>query len=232
MTPPTLPLSAPQGDADTIDDILGVKAADPMKTRQAAALPHLELARLEEDATARTFIRAEKVISAAEALGRLPASAEAFHIIGGGHFSLFDLIPAVISLAAPASVEALHIATLSFSRDNALALVHLLDARRIGHLTFLLSHYFRATSESIAEPLVQALDARPHQARWFVVRNHAKILAFKLSDGRTVTIESSANLRSKANLEQFTVYGSPQVYAFHTGWLDSLYTKAQQGEMP
>jgi hypothetical protein len=49
-----------------------------------------------------------------------------------------------------------------------------------------------------------------------------KLIAARLTDGRTVTIESSANLRSCKNIEFMTVYGHPDVYAFHTGWMDTL----------
>lgn len=44
----------------------------------------------------------------------------------------------------------------------------------------------------------------------------------RLTDGRTITIESSANLRSCKNMEQMTLYGDPGLYSFHTGWIEGL----------
>lgn len=194
--------------------------ADPMKTPEAQALPHLDLARFEETGIDRSYIDASKVTRAAEAIGTLPRPDQAIHLIVGGQFSLWDTVPAILALATPATIDTLHLATLSFSTSNVTGLADLLDSGKVQRVTLLVSHYFRATSPEIALPAIAALEARGQ--RWFTVRNHTKLILAKLTDGRTIAIESSANLRSKANLEQMTLYGDPGVYTFHASWLDRL----------
>jgi len=68
------------------------------------------------------------------------------------------------------------------------------------------SHYFKSTSETIYNTARDAFTSRP-QAHFCSLRNHAKLLAIQLDDGRSVTVESSANLRSNKNIESMSFFG-------------------------
>jgi hypothetical protein len=53
---------------------------------------------------------------------------------------------------------------------------------------------------------------------------HAKVLCVALTDGRHYVVESSANLRSRASLEQIMLVADKGLYEFHSAWMDSLFT--------
>ena len=50
-------------------------------------------------------------------------------------------------------------------------------------------------------------------------RNHTKLILAEIA-GRCYVVESSANLRSCQNIEQFTLTQSHELFAFHAGWID------------
>ena len=119
---------------------------------------------------------------------------------------------------------------MGFSKDNIAELVALLDAGQIGRVSLICSHYFKGTSNGIWELAQAELAQRGDRARFLSIRNHCKIIALKLTDGRTVTIETSANLRSCKNIEQMTIFGHPEVYQFHVGWMNGLYAAPMTGD--
>jgi hypothetical protein len=192
-------------------------AAEKAMDAMAALAADEKLIRRRQRRSFRDLRRAE---AAAELLERLPRPDEAFHCIVRGTFALFDLVPAVLAIAAPAKIAALHIATLGFSRDNTENLCRLLDERKIGRARLLCSHYFSATSRELYQGMRDALQQRGQT--FASRRTHAKVLAMKLTNRRTVLVESSANLRSCFNIEQLTVFGDPQLYKFHIHWIERL----------
>lgn len=174
----------------------------------------------------REYRNATQARRAIEAIERLPDEREAIHLICAGQFSLWDTVPAILSLAAPAIIDQLHLASLSISIGNVQALAELLDAGKVRNAMLLLSTYFEATSRQIADPARQMLVS--HGQRYVIVRNHCKIVAAKLADGRTITVESSANLRSKTNLELMVLHGDPDLYRFHTTWMNRLHEETNR----
>ena len=117
----------------------------------------------------------------------------------------------------------LHIATLGFSRKNIEAMTQLVDAGQIMRVRLLCSHYISSTSKVIYQTAVTSFEARPERMEFLSVRTHAKLLLLAFEDGRRITVESSANLRSCKNIEQATIHGDPALYAFHRGWIDDLF---------
>lgn len=189
-------------------------------------LPHLRADRRHDARlTRRLFRDARKIKSAVEAVGKIPDADEALHLVVSGRFALWHFVPAVLALAAR-PIEELRIATLGFSRANIAALCDLIDAGRIGRASLLCSHYFQGTSAETYSYAERELGRRS-AARFVSLRSHAKLVLLRMDDGRTVTIESSANLRSCKNIEQCTVIGSPQVHDFHAGWIDQLFAEVR-----
>jgi hypothetical protein len=82
----------------------------------------------------------------------------------------------------------------------------------------LYSAYFRSNEKELTTFLSAALNQRGQ--RCTAIRNHAKIIAMQAEDGRTLIVETSANLRSCRNVEQFTFTNDPELLAFHRAWLD------------
>ena len=206
----------------------GIKTLDGSPTvddveSEMTVMPHLDNdRRIEVQGTSRSARDARQVGCAAQAINRIPNPTEAFHVVVSGKFSLWDVVPTILSFAQPATIENLHIATLGFSKTNIAELCELIDTRRVERASLLCSHYFKGTSTTIYDFAAAAFATRPH-TRFLSVRTHAKILAMKLTDGRRVVVESSANLRSCKNIEQLTIIGEPKVYDFHRGWIDSIF---------
>jgi hypothetical protein len=135
-------------------------------------------------------------------------------------------VTAVLDLSGEV-IDRLHIATLGFSRRNIESMGRLMGEERIRELRLLCSHYFAGTSPHLYQLAVDELSRRPGAA-FLSVRSHAKLLALRLQSGRVLTLESSANLRSCKNIEQLSIFGSPDLYAFHTGWMDELFTEGRE----
>lgn len=194
-------------------------------------LPHLDGDRRQEETGVDVqAIDARKVDLAAAAIDRLPGPREAWHIVTSGKFALWDYVPAVLKLVAPVTIAELHVATLSFSKPNVAQFCELLDSGQIGQAKLLASTYLRATNPDVYEFAMAEVPKRP-TAHLLLLRVHAKVVAMKLSDGRTFTIESSANLRSCKAIEQSVATGSPAVYSLHVGWIDDLYARAEAGKL-
>ena len=216
--------SLPVFDLETVPAFYASAAAD---ARNAAVELPANL-RLPRQSLKREMLHLLNVANAARHLVRLPEMGETIHAIMRGNYHAWDLVPAVLRLAAPATIEYLGVATLGFNRQNAAELVELLDAGQVGRVDFICSCYFRSTSGDEFAFLHSQLTAR--KQRVVAIRSHAKILLFELSDGRRLVIESSANLRSCSNLEQFALTHDAELLAFHKSWIRTLIDKATNDE--
>jgi hypothetical protein len=173
---------------------------------------------------------ATAIKSMTEAIGTLPAVDESIHLWIGGQHSMGHVIPAVLELAAPAQIETVHVATLTFSKDNASEWASLIDSGRIKSMFVLCSQYFQKTSTGIYDFAIGIFAGRPIEV--FPRRAHAKLLAMKLTNGQTVTAEGSSNTRSARTIEQVALFGNPEVYAFHVRQMERAknWTKDRGGQ--
>lgn len=208
-----------------IATLAGIGASEDDIEKELTELPHLQTdLRFESDAMVSHEGRdVRQAQTAVEHIGRIPDHFEAFHLVTSGRYALWNMVPAIAELAAPTKIADLHLATLGFSKANITDLVTMLDAGEIAKVTLLCSHYFKGTSGDIWTYAQEELLKRRTVARYLSIRTHAKIMALKLADGRTVTIEASANLRSCKNIEQISIFGHPGLYEFHAGWIDGLF---------
>lgn len=219
-TPPGTRPEPPDFDLTSLE-LFGGKLDEIEIESQFAALPHIDQdQRYEDPPTIERIFRTEQHQTAKQTLDPLPNERQAIHLVIGGRFALWDFVPAILALAG-CPIEQLHLATLGFSKKNIAELTALLDAKQIERVALLCSHYFLGTSGGIYELARDQLAERGQ--RFASCRTHAKLALAKLTDGRTVSIESSANLRSCKNIEQVVIGGDPQLYKFHTTWIDSLF---------
>ena len=185
--------------------------------------PHLPGDLRHERQTAQAETRdARQVKTATEAMARIPGPGEAFHLAISGRFALWHFVEAALSLAE-CKIDMLHIATLGFSKKNIEAMTQLVDRGDIQRVRLLCSHYFKNTSKPIYQHAVSAFEARPDRMEFLSIRTHAKILLLAFEDGRRITVESSANLRSCKNIEQVAIIGDPGLHSFHRQWIDDLF---------
>lgn len=155
--------------------------------------------------------------NAVELLTRLPGPAEVLTVLMSGKFDGYDYVAATLQLAAPARIDELYIATLGFSDDNAGQLLQQLDAGTIGRVWFVASCYMRDKHGEKFGRLSEVLTKRGHRIR--ATRNHAKLIAMRLSDGRTISIDGSLNFCSCSMVEQAHVWGDPALYTFYAAYI-------------
>lgn len=167
------------------------------------------------------------VANAAKHLETLPGPAETFHCVMRGNYHAWDLVPATLKLASPATIVRLDVATLGFNNRNVTELAELLDAKQIGDVWFLCSCYFRDSSKAEFGYLQEHI-AKERGGHVAAARSHAKLIMMELSDGRNFVVESSANLRSCHNVEQFTMCDSRELLLFHRQWIEELVTHAER----
>jgi len=165
----------------------------------------------------RILLDARRVADALEHIGRLPEPNEAFHLVTAKRYSLWNVVQAVLQLAAPVTVAYFGVATLGFSKQNLEELLDLLDRGQIGRVDFLFSVYFKSNEKEICQRLAHELTTRGH--RVVAMLTHAKIMLLELTDGRQFVVESSANLRSCAGIEQIMLTNDAALFAFHRQWL-------------
>lgn len=156
----------------------------------------------------------------------LPAPGWCIHCIMGGDFHGFDIVPAIADLAA-LPIERLTIATLSFSKRNLAHLCLLLDQGRIKAVELLASDYFAKADALIYNSAVRELHNRGQTIGF--TRNHAKVICATTAAGDYV-VESSANLRSCVNFEQFTIFNDATLSAWHRNWIGYLLSISPTGE--
>lgn len=167
------------------------------------------------------------VSNAAKHLDGLPTPGETYHCIMKGNFNGWDLVPATLRLSEPATIKRLDVATLGFNNANIKELCDLIDQKQIGDVSFLCSCYFRDSSKAEYGLLQEQLVKRGGRAA--AVRSHAKILLMEMSNGANYVIESSANLRSCRNVEQFSMCDDRELLEFHRGWITELIEGANDG---
>jgi hypothetical protein len=159
--------------------------------------------------------RAAQLARADDALAVLPGPNEAVHCLMTGRFDLMYVLARLADRLGP--VDDLKIATLCYNARNLAELVTLLDSGKVKRLTLLCSAFFRDHNKQLwAETLEQL---RPRGQRAAAARSHAKVVTFAFADGRRLTLEGSANLRSNQNREQLTMIDGAPVYDFHSAWI-------------
>ena len=170
--------------------------------------------------TRRRAFNAIHLSNVSKALERLPEQGETWHIICKGNWPAWSLVPRTLDLIAPAKIAWLGVATLGFSRDNADELMQMIDGGDVGRCDLLFSCYFKSNEEALTGFLTHEMQRRGQRIR--AIRTHAKIIAIETTDGRGIVVESSANLRSCRNVEQFTITSDIGLLAFHRDWIDTL----------
>lgn len=165
----------------------------------------------------RSTIHALHVKNAAKALDRLPDEDEVIHVLMAGNFHGWDFVSAILSLAAPATISELYVATLGFSDANSGELLNYLDTGIIARVWFNCSCYMRDASAHLYQPLVESLTSRGQSIR--ATRNHAKLICARLTDGRCIVIDGSMNLRSCKNTEQANVWQSRELFDFYATYV-------------
>jgi hypothetical protein len=170
------------------------------------------------------------IAEAADALAVLPAPGEAVHCLWTARADLMHGIVAVIDRLG--TVETMRIATLAYSGKNLAEMVRLLDSGLVRSLTLLCSAFFRDHNGDLWPETLEEFRSRDQRAA--AARSHAKVVTFAFANGRRLTLEGSANLRSNGNREQLTLIDGAGLHDYHATWIDELVSahEGEQGDNP
>lgn len=146
---------------------------------------------------------------------------ERANVIVAGSFIFGDFIEAFIT-EHNVKVKKMTITTLSLSQENIDSLQNLILGGYVDELNLIISHYFYANErESLIPYTYQALD-RDDRFQLAVAGTHTKTIIFETAGGKKIVIHGSANLRSSANLEQFTIEENKELYDFYDEYQDRI----------
>lgn len=159
------------------------------------------------------------IAAAAKQIGSLPEPGWSIHCIMGGDYHGFDVVPTICELEQ-APITRLTIATLSFSKRNLSHLCLLLDQKRIEAVELLASDYFAKADAAIYTAAARELDNRGQRIGF--ARTHAKVICATTAKGNDYVVESSANLRSCVNFEQFAIFNDAALLQWHREWITYL----------
>jgi hypothetical protein len=168
----------------------------------------------------RELVDATSVANCLKNLDHLPELNCSLHIIMRGNFVFSDIIPTVLKLAAPATIDYLAVTTLGFSKRASAIILDTLDSGNARAVDFICTDYFERVDNEICQEFRFELTRRG--SRFASAKSHAKIVLFQMTDGRCYTVEGSANIRSCRNVEQFAMTQDPDLLAFHREWIDKV----------
>ena len=173
----------------------------------------------------RIYARIGREAKALEHMLKLPPAGHDLVLMMTGAWHGFDLLGAVIHLVSPAHIEKLDIATLGFNRRQATQLGKYIDLRQIRKCRFLVSTMFRNRKPKDYKALELVLTRRGQEIA--SRRNHAKLLLFQISDGRTFAAHGSLNLRRCNAYENIEISTDPSLHAFFAKFMDDAIEDAR-----
>lgn len=167
-------------------------------------------------------LNAAGIEAATKQIRELPAPGWSVHCIMGGLYHGFDIIPTIYRLAGE-PIKRLTIATLSFSKRNLANLAYMLDEKMVAEVELLTSDYFAKADADIYTAARAELEQRGQRIGF--TRNHAKVICLDFPTAGAFTVETSANLRSCVNFEQFALHNDAGLMEYHRGWITQLLDK-------
>ena len=173
-------------------------------------------------AAARKLIRPE---NADAIIADFPRPGHSLHGITCGDFVMGDMIERVEQLKG--SPREIIISTLSLSVSNSEMLARIMKRNPDLKIELVISHYFQSTNGDVYRALEEILVAGfPERFRVGVSRTHAKVILFDFPSASYV-VETSANLRSSNNIEQFTIENDRELLKFHKTWIHEVLAIAE-----
>lgn len=116
------------------------------------------------------------------------------------------------------------ITTLSMSQENIDSLRGLMEGGYIGHLDIVISIYFYGHERAgLIAYLLEEFEGFSFTLS--VAAIHTKTVHFVTEGGRHIVIHGSANLRSSANIEQFTIEDNPFLLGFYEKVFNAIIEK-------
>jgi hypothetical protein len=163
--------------------------------------------------------RAAGIREAAETLAHLPGPGESLHALCTSRLDLADIIGHLLERVGRCT--RLSIGTLGYNARNLRTMLSWLDTGAVKELTLLASLFFRSHNAQLWQHTLEEFRARKQRAA--CAASHAKVVTMEFVSGERYTIEGSSNLCGNGSArEQFALINSPELCAWHTGWIDNM----------
>jgi hypothetical protein len=133
-----------------------------------------------------------------------------------GNFIFGDFLEAYI-VQRNAKCRKMTVTTLSLSQENVDSLHNLLAGGFVDELNLIVSVYFFGHERHSLIPYIYKKLDIDNKFQFAVAAIHTKTAQFETLGGRKIIIHGSANLRSSANIEQFTIEENEELYTFYKG---------------
>lgn len=137
-----------------------------------------------------------------------------YDAVVSGNFIFGDFIEAFMVRNNCKAVR-MDITTLSLGQENIDSLHTLLDKGYVDSLNLIVSAYFYAHETHRLIPYIYSRLDIDDRFQLAVAGTHMKTCLIETLGGKKVIIHGSANLRSSANIEQFTIEENPELYEFY-----------------
>jgi hypothetical protein len=131
-----------------------------------------------------------------------------------GSFIFGDFLEAYI-VQRNAKCLKMTVTTLSLSQENVDSLYNLVGKNYVDELNLIVSAYFFAHERHSLIPYIYEKLDIDNKFQLAVASIHTKTAQFETLGGRKIVIHGSANLRSSANIEQFTIEENEELYTFY-----------------
>lgn len=135
-------------------------------------------------------------------------------VIVSGAFIFGDFIEAYITQRECHCLK-MTISTLSLSQDNVDSLRNLLVGGYVDKLDMVVSAYFYSNEIRTLIPYMYRQLDIDDKFQLAVCGTHTKTTTFETEGGKHIVVHGSANLRSSANIEQFTIEDNKELYDFY-----------------
>jgi len=136
------------------------------------------------------------------------------NVVVAGSFIFGDFIEAFLMHNNAKAIK-MTISTLSLSQENIDSLRTLLEYGYIEELNMIISVYFFSHERHGLIPYMYDQLDIDNRFQLSVCSTHMKTVHFETLGGKKIVMHGSANLRSSANLEQFTIEENPNLYEFY-----------------
>ena len=198
------------------------RVAEMMGHRSRIETDGLTNPRIHRQRARQKHLNALKLRNAAETLAVLPVVDECFHIVSAGNFDFFNYLPHAMNLIGGQNFV-VYISTWTMNRANALAILDLIDAATIKHMSLMTGLYFKRRETAVYTTIAEGLIQRGQ--RFVALLNHTKIMLIGKKPGPWLVFEGSANFTANPRIEQFVVSNDQSLFNFHREWMDEIYDR-------
>jgi len=161
----------------------------------------------------------------AKDLGVIPSKKEQIRCITQGCFNMYSILVAISQMFED-PVEELYLSTFSIKGNVIVGLFQMLEAGIVQKMRLIIAATMVNRTPKRIQQIreLSAMFRDKYDVQTKLTENHSKIMLIK-SGENFYCLEGSGNLSDNAQIEQYSISNSEEVYNFHKKWMDSQHQK-------